>query len=128
MGTAPGGLALMRDKAGVLARIGGIWGIGVSLILFVMVVARPGVDLNVLNGATIFGGLLAGLIALRWPGRALALAAATGLFVLAMVPALPGAGVGLLYVPAVLLILSALGIRIGRWSRRARRKATQTAG
>lgn len=83
------------------ARIGGWLAVGVSVFLLGFVFGRD-VGLNVLNGWTIAAGAAGGLMAVARP-RPAALFGAEALLVLAMLPAMVG-GLGLLYVPSLILI------------------------
>ncbi|HEV2071331.1 MAG TPA: hypothetical protein VGR26_16190 [Acidimicrobiales bacterium] len=87
-------MAIARMVAGVLAA-------GVSGVLLLVVLVRDHVSLNPLNGWTILLGFLGAGLFLRRCDRASAFAASL-LLLLGLVAALIG-GLGLLYVPSVVL-------------------------
>lgn len=94
-----------------LVRWGGVTSVAVSTGLLVVVLLRD-VGLNALNGWTILLGLAAGVAVLLRPERRVA-ATSLVLVVSAMLPALVG-GLGLLFVPAVVLLALGCPPRLSR--------------
>lgn len=91
-----------------LAQIGGGLAVLISVVIILVLglVAHEG--LNLLNLATLIGGMVGGGVAVLWPQKRWVVALGGLVILLAMVPALIG-GVGLLYFPSVVALeLSAI--------------------
>ena len=87
-----------------LIAIGGVLAIGLSVGLFVWLVARPDTSVNPLALATLLLASAAGALAILYQRRPLALAAANILLLLAIAPTVFGS-VWLMYTPPLILLL-----------------------
>ncbi len=96
-----------RKTSRSLARMGGVAALVVAVALAVLVAVRPSADFNPLNVAAMVAPATAGILALTAPRAGVLTIGAVLVFVGIFLGLT--AGVGILYVPAfVLLIVSAL--------------------